>query len=45
MESNNKHFPQTAGSAQAPHMSFSKADIAIESFHKKVPQYCPSVIG
>ena len=45
MESNNKHFPQTDGSAQAPHMSFSNSDIAIESFDKKVPQYFPSVIG
>ena len=32
---NNKHFLQTNGTAQGPHMSCSYGDIIIESFDKK----------
>ena len=42
---NNKHFLQTDGSAQGPHMSCSYSNIAIESSDKKALQHCSSVIG
>ena len=38
---NNKHFLQTDGVAQGPHMSCSYSDIAIESFNQKSTALSP----
>ena len=39
---NNKHFLQSDGTAQGPHMSCSNSDIAIQYFDVKALEYTPS---
>ena len=41
---NNKHFLQSDGTAQGPHMSCSYSDIAIQYFDVKALEYTPASI-
>ena len=40
----NKHFLQSEGTAQGPHMSYSYSDIAIQYFDVKTLKYTPATI-